>query len=160
MVVRHSAVVVPCLNRAEFLRETLESIFSQDYPNIECIVVDGSSTDGTQAILREFGQRVVWWSEPDDGPFDAINKGWAVSKGGVLAWLNADDKWAPGAVRAAVDYFASHPMADVVYGHCRGIDESGHPVWWGTARPWGCGARWWAWITPFTSQQHFFGAGR
>ena len=96
------SVVVPCRNRANFLHETLESILRQDYPSIECIVVDGASTDSTVDILESYGGRIQWCSEPDSGPADAINKGWARAKGSVVAWLNADDLWAPGAAMAAM----------------------------------------------------------
>lgn len=119
------SVVIPCLNRADFLIPTLESVLQQDYPNIECIVMDGGSTDGTSDILRRYEGRIEWKSQPDRGPSDAINKGWRLSSGEILAWLNADDVWAPAAVRKAVAYFQEHPGVDVVYGDCGIIDEYG-----------------------------------
>ena len=70
------SLVVPCLDRAHYLRPTLDSILRQDYLNIECIVIDGGSTDGTVDILRSYGERIQWVSEPDQGHADAINKGW------------------------------------------------------------------------------------
>ncbi|MBI2766054.1 MAG: glycosyltransferase [Chloroflexi bacterium] len=130
------SVVVPCLNRAAFLRETLESILSQDYPPLEVIVGDGGSTDGTLDILRSYGDRITWFSGPDSGAFDAIIRGWAMARGEILAWLNADDLWAPGVLRRAATYLAEHPETDVVYGACRGIDACGRQVWFGPARPW------------------------
>jgi len=117
------SVVVPCLNRADFLVPTIESILRQDYPRIECIVVDGGSTDETLGILRSYGGRIKWLSEPDAGPPDAINKGWRMCSGEILAWLNADDVWAPGAVSKAVAYFQKHAEVDVVYGDCGIIDQ-------------------------------------
>ena len=120
------SVVVPCLNRAEFLAPTLESILGQDYPHVECVVVDGGSTDGTVDVLKRFGTRVKWVSEPDEGHADAINKGWRMSRGEILAWLNADDVWeVPRAVSLAVVYFEQHPDVDVVYGDCGSIDANG-----------------------------------
>jgi glycosyltransferase involved in cell wall biosynthesis len=119
------SVVVPCLNRAKYLVPTLESILEQDYGNVECIVVDGGSKDGTLDLLREYGGRIKWLSEPDHGPPDAINKGWKICRGEILAWLNADDLWAPGAVTNAVSYLAEHPEVDVVYGDCGLIDAEG-----------------------------------
>jgi glycosyltransferase involved in cell wall biosynthesis len=119
------SVVVPCLNRAQFLVPTIESILQQDYPHIECIVADGGSTDGTQDILRRYAGKIKWLSEPDQGPPDAINKGWRMCGGQILAWLNADDVWAPAAVSTAVSYFVEHPEADVVYGDCGIIDQDG-----------------------------------
>lgn len=130
------SVVVPCRNRAHYLEETIESILSQDYPAIECVVVDGASSDGSVAILERYGDRIRWTSEPDAGPFEAINKGWALASGSIVAWLNADDRWAPGAVRSAVEYLQAHPDVDVVYGHCAGVDRAGRTVWYGRARPW------------------------
>lgn len=121
-------VVVPCRNRAEFLIPTLESILQQDYPHIECIVVDAASTDATLDILRRYEGRIRWISEPDHGPYEAINNGWRMSRGEVLAWLNADDLWAPGAVRQAVSHLQEHPEADVVYGDCGLIDRDGNPI--------------------------------
>ena len=76
------SVVVPCLNRVRYIGMTLESILGQDYPRVECIVVDGGSTDGTVELVREkYGDRVQLISEPDEGHADAINKGWWRSTG-------------------------------------------------------------------------------
>ena len=119
------SVVIPCLNRADFLTPTLESVLQQDYPNIECMVVDGGSTDGTSGILRRYDGRIKWQSQPDRGPWDAINKGWGMCNGDVVAWLNADDVWAPRAVSAVLEYLVKHPEVDVVYGDCGIIDEYG-----------------------------------
>ena len=83
------SVVIPCLNRAQFLAPTIESVLQQDYPNLECIVVDGGSPDDTIEILRGYDGRIQRLSETDDGHADAINKGWQMSQGEILAWLNA-----------------------------------------------------------------------
>lgn len=119
------SVVVPCKNDARYLPAALESILSQDYPLLQCIVVDGGSTDGTIDLLKRYGDRIRWLSEPDRGAFDAINRGWQLSEGEVLAWLNADDLWEPGAVRTAVDCFERRPDVDVVYGMAGVVDERG-----------------------------------
>jgi glycosyltransferase involved in cell wall biosynthesis len=121
------SVVIPCLNRAHFLVPTLESVLQQDYPHIECIVVDGGSTDNTVEILKQYEGRIQWISEPDNGHADAINKGWRMSKGEILAWLNADDVWVvPDAVSQAVAYLRENPEVDVVYGDCGAIDAEGN----------------------------------
>lgn len=119
------SVVIPSFNRANFLVPTIESVLQQDYPHIECIVVDGGSTDDTSEILRRYDGRLQWISEPDQGPSDAINKGWRMSNGEILTWLNADDLWAPKAVSKAVAHFQEHPEVDVVYGDCGIINQHG-----------------------------------
>jgi len=123
------SVVVPCLNRAHLIVPTLESILGQDYPRIECIVADGGSTDGTVEILMRYSDRIRWFSEPDRGHADAINKGWQRSRGDVLAWLNADDMWVvPGAVSQAVGYLREHSDVDLVYGECEAVDMEGRLI--------------------------------
>ncbi|HYM90083.1 MAG TPA: glycosyltransferase family 2 protein [bacterium] len=119
------SVVVPCKNDAHYLSAALESILSQDYPLLECIVVDGGSTDGTIELLKRYSERIRWLSEPDRGAFDAINRGWQLCHGEILAWLNADDLWDVGAVRTVVDFFGRWPDVDVVYGMAGLVDERG-----------------------------------
>jgi glycosyltransferase involved in cell wall biosynthesis len=122
-------VVIPTLNRAHFLRPTIESILQQSYPYIECVVVDGGSRDGTIEILRSYGNTIRWISEPDNGQANAINKGWRMCQAQILSWLNADDLWeVPNAVSAAVEFLEKHPEADVIYGECGAIDEAGNQV--------------------------------
>jgi glycosyltransferase involved in cell wall biosynthesis len=121
------SVVIPCLNRAHFLSPTIDSILGQDYPHIECIVVDGGSKDGTLEVLRSYGEKIHWISEPDKGNSDAINKGWRLSHGEILAWLNADDLWeVPDSVQKVVSFFQQHPDVDLVYGDCGTIDVHGN----------------------------------
>lgn len=130
------SVVIPCLNRAHYLVPTLESVLQQDYPAVECVVVDGGSTDGTLDILRRYDSRIAWISGSDQGPPDAINKGWGMGHGEILAWLNADDLWAPGAVSTAVAHLQAHPQIDVVYGDCGIIDHEGTHLATARARDW------------------------
>jgi len=119
------SVVVPTKNAAEYLVLVLDSILSQDYPKIECIVVDGGSTDATLDLLAAYGDRITWTSRKDRGSFDAINRGWILSRGQILAWLNADDSWVPGAATAAVECFRNDPAADVIYGDSLVVDSDG-----------------------------------
>lgn len=131
------SVVVPCRNRERFLVETIESALQQDYPRIECIVVDAASTDGSLAILKSYGDRIRWVSEPDRGHADAINKGWRMSRGDILAWLNADDTWVrPDAVSRAVRYLGEHPEVDLVYGDCEATDIDGRFLAMSYVRDW------------------------
>jgi len=119
------SIVTPCLNSARFIKETIESVLAQDYPRIEYIVMDGGSTDGTIDIIRRYERELTCISEPDRGAADAINRGFAQSRGDILAYLNADDELLPGAVTAAVRAFQRYPDAQVVYGGADWIDEAG-----------------------------------
>lgn len=119
------SIVTPCLNAARFLEETIASVLAQDYPNIEYLVMDGGSTDGTLDILRRYEDRLRWVSAPDGGQADAINRGFAATSGDIFAFLNADDTYLPGAVTAAVDAFARDPGAAVAYGEAWHVGEDG-----------------------------------
>ena len=119
------SIVTPSFNQGGFIAETIASVLGQDYPHVEYLVVDGGSTDGTLEILRGFGKRLSWVSEPDRGQSDAINKGWRRTRGEIIAWLNADDLYRPGAITKAVAFFQQHPDIDLVYGDCDFINEEG-----------------------------------
>lgn len=120
------SIVTPSYNQAQFLEETLRSVLEQDHPDIEYIVVDGGSTDGSLEILQKYASRLAWWvSEPDRGQTDALNKGFARASGEILAWLNSDDTYQPGAVAEAAAYLQAHPEAGMVYGDANLIDEHG-----------------------------------
>jgi glycosyltransferase involved in cell wall biosynthesis len=120
------SIITPSFNQAEFLEETIRSVLAQDYPRIEYIIVDGGSTDGSLAVIQQYADRLAWWvSEPDQGQTDAINKGFAQARGEILAWLNSDDTYQPGAVREAVEALTNHPEAAMVYGDANLIDENG-----------------------------------
>lgn len=121
-------VVVPNKNGAAFLCDALTSIVTQDYPDIQCVVMDAESTDGSVDIVRAFGHRITWFSEPDTCAAEAINRGWKLLEAPILTWLNSDDMWAPGAVSRVVETFSAHPDADVVSGECPMIDEEGSLV--------------------------------
>jgi glycosyltransferase involved in cell wall biosynthesis len=134
------SIVTPCLNSARFIEATIQSVLAQDYPRIEHIVMDGGSTDGTLDILKRYGARrdplsagsqkepFTWISEKDRGAADAINRGFAQSRGEIFAYLNADDAYLLGAVTAAVRAFDANPSADVVYGGGNWIDEEGRLI--------------------------------
>jgi len=121
------SIITPSYNQGQYIRETIESVLSQDYSNVEHIVIDGSSTDETVAILKEYGQRYPdrfrWVSEPDNGQSDAFNKGLGMARGELVGWQNSDDYYLPGAISALVEAW-SDPTA-VVYGGCALIDDNG-----------------------------------
>ena len=103
------SIVTPSFNQARYLEATIQSVLSQDYPHIEYMIVDGDSHDGTVEIIKKYENNLAWWvSEKDKGQTDAINKGFARAKGEILAWLNSDDTYEPGAVSAAVRYLQEH----------------------------------------------------
>ena len=123
------SVVTPSFNQARFLERTIRSVLAQDYPNLEYIVIDGGSTDGSLEIIRRFADRLHHWvSEPDLGQADAINKGFMSASGEVLAWLNSDDTYLPGAIAEAVAYLQTHPDVGMVYGKAYYIDEDDRKV--------------------------------
>jgi len=124
------SIVTPSLNQGRFIEETILSVKNQIYPNIEHIIVDGGSTDNTVDIIRKYDgtYNMLWLSEPDDGQSDAINKGWKMSKGDIIAWLNSDDTYMPWAVEIAVNWFINHPDVDMVYGDCSITNEAGKNI--------------------------------
>ena len=123
------SIVTPSFNQARYLEATIRSVLEQDHPSIEYIIVDGGSSDGSVEIIRKYADRLAWWvSEKDQGQTDAINKGFAHARGQLLAWLNSDDTYNPGAVRAAVEMFTQHPQAGLIYGNADFIDEQGRPI--------------------------------
>lgn len=117
-------VVTPSFNQAAFLERTIQSVLGQTYPNIEYLVLDGGSTDGSVEIIRKYEQRLNGWvSEKDRGQTDAINKGFARAHGEILAWLNSDDTYEPEAVAKAVAYLEAHPEVGLVYADTNFINE-------------------------------------
>ncbi|MBN1256893.1 MAG: glycosyltransferase [Planctomycetes bacterium] len=121
------SVVIPSLNRVRYIDAAIDSVLQQEAP-VECIVMDGGSSDETIEILRGYGERITWISAPDRGQGDAINQGWRLCKGEILTWLNADDVWAPGAAGKVLAYFQSHPEIEVFYGDCGKIDLNGKEI--------------------------------
>ena len=109
------SVVTPCLNRATYVAAAVESVIAQHYPNLEHIVTDGGSTDGTLEVLRRYPHLHVV-SEKDENLYDALNKAIGLARGEIIAHLNTDDLFAPGAFDSVARAFAAHPDADAVYG--------------------------------------------
>ena len=117
------SLVTPSFNQAAFLERTLRSALDQNYPNLQYVVVDGGSTDGSVDILRRYADRLDdWLSEPDAGQADAINKGFARADGEILTWLNSDDLLLPGALDRVGRIFARYPEIAWLTGRATNID--------------------------------------
>lgn len=119
------SIITPCLNRARFIREAVESVLNQGYPDFEHIIVDGGSTDGTLTVLEKYPHlRVI--SEPDKGMYDAINKGLHFARGAVIGLLNSDDLYAAGSLRTVAERFSHDASAQAVVGGAEVfLDEDG-----------------------------------
>ena len=123
------SIVTPSYNQAKFLRRTIESVLTQDIPDLEYIIMDGGSTDDSKKIIKEYEDRLAYWeSVPDKGQTDAINKGFARASGKYLAWLNSDDVYRPGALKEAAAFLEAHPDVGMVYGDCLFIDSEDRTI--------------------------------
>lgn len=119
------SVITPTYNQSSFLRDTIESVLSQDYPLIEYLVLNDGSTDNTEDILREYNGRLYWETQSNIGQTATINKGWRRSTGQILTWLNSDDTYLPGAIKSGVEYLLSHPETGIVFADSIFTDSDG-----------------------------------
>lgn len=123
------SIITPSYNQGRFLEDAIRSVLAQDYAHIEYILIDGGSSDNTQAVIHKYASRLTdWISEKDSGQTDAINKGFQRAHGDILAWLNSDDIYEPGAVSEAVQFLLDHPDVGMVYGDANFIDQDGRKV--------------------------------
>ena len=124
------SIVTPSFNQAPFVEHTLRSILDQNYGNLEYIVIDGGSTDGSVEIISQYAPQLAYWvSEPDDGHGNALNKGFKRSTGEIMAWLNSDDIYFPWTLQTVAEIFASHPEVSWISSHaCAILDQKGRIV--------------------------------
>jgi glycosyltransferase involved in cell wall biosynthesis len=121
------SVITPSFNSVKYIEYAIQSVLSQGYENVEHIIVDGGSTDGTVEVLKKH-PHLKWISEPDRGQSDAMNKGFKMSKGDIIVYLNADDFFEPGAFYNVVKYFAGNSKISFLVGECNVIDEEGRYI--------------------------------
>lgn len=120
-------IVTPSFNQGKYLEATILSVLNQDYPNIEYIVIDGGSTDGSVDVIKRYQDRLAYWiTEPDRGQSHAINKGFEHATGQIFNWLNSDDLLMPSAVKIAVHYLMKKTDVGMVYGDRIIIDIKGN----------------------------------
>jgi len=123
------SIVTPSFNQGQFLERTIQSVLGQDYLQIQYVVIDGGSSDDSVEIIKRYKNRIDYWvSESDQGQTDAINKGFARAKGEILAWINSDDTFNPGAVSQAVAFLGQHPEYAGVYADANFIDENDQKI--------------------------------
>jgi len=122
------SIIIPSLNQAPFIEQTIQSILDQAYPAVEIIVMDGGSTDGTIEILKRFGDKIQWISEKDNGQASAINKGIKIATGDILAYLNSDDQYLPYTLEVVNHFFQKHPTLHWATGDYHIIDSKNEKI--------------------------------
>src|SRR5919199_239465 len=122
------SVITPSYNQAQFIRQTVESVLTQNYPRLEYIVIDGLSTDNTLDVLKPYQTKLRLISERDNGQTDAINKGLRMATGDIVCWLNSDDFFLPNTLEIVGDFFLAHPNKTWLTGDCLIINETGAPI--------------------------------
>lgn len=131
------SIVTPSYNQAAFIERTILSILNQEYPNLEYIIIDGGSTDGSLEIIKKYADRLSYWvSEKDAGMYDAVNKGFARSTGDIMGWLNSDDILMPHALASIAEVFNSYPGINWITGLPVTIDEDDRIVGINYAKSW------------------------
>jgi glycosyltransferase involved in cell wall biosynthesis len=119
-------VITPSYNQSKYLEQCIHSVLDQSYPRVEYMIIDGGSSDDSQAIIHKYTDRLAFWvSEPDRGQSDALNKGLRRASGDLVAWLNADDFYLPNALERVAEVYLHHPHASFYFGNGWRVDERG-----------------------------------
>ena len=125
-IVPKISIVTPSLNQGKYLEKTILSVLNQNYPNLEYIIIDGGSTDNSVDIIRKYEKQLTYWvSEPDRGQSHAINKGFALSTGVLLGWLNSDDNLSAGALKAVAERYLNDTTVGAIVGAGQLVNEKG-----------------------------------
>jgi len=131
------SIVTPVFNGAKYLEDTIMSVIQQGYPNLEYIIIDGGSTDGTVDIIKKYEKHLTYWvSEPDDGLYHAVQKGFEKSTGDIMAWINSDDMYHKGSFSMVAELFTQFPEIDWLMGIPSIYDEKGRTVMVDNFKPW------------------------
>lgn len=120
------SIVTPSYNQAEYLEQTILSVLNQNYPNLEYIIIDGGSTDGSVEVIKKYENKLAYWiSEKDNGQSDALNKGFRLVTGEIIGWINSDDWYEENTFEKVINYLVSNPNKNVLMGDCNLVDENG-----------------------------------
>jgi glycosyltransferase involved in cell wall biosynthesis len=139
------SIVTPSYNQGQFIERTILSVLNQNYPNLEYIIIDGGSTDGSVEIIKKYERYLAYWvSEKDNGQADAINKGFKMATGDLVGWQNSDDIYLPGAFEKVVQVFSKFPNISIVFGSSLMIDVHDNKIGENM-------------FTPFSVINHFYG---
>ncbi|MGB2925474.1 MAG: glycosyltransferase family 2 protein [Limnothrix sp.] len=123
------SIITPSYQQGQYIEETIQSVLSQNYPNLEYIIVDGGSTDETVSIIKKYADKIAYWvSEKDRGQTHAINKGIRQATGEIIAYLNSDDYYLPGTLLEVGSQFRDDPNIDLLHGKCRYVNEKGDKI--------------------------------
>lgn len=122
------SVITPSFQQGQFIERTIQSVINQRIGDLEYVICDGGSSDNTLTILQSYSGTLNWISEPDQGQAHAVNKGLAMTKGDIIAWINSDDIYYPQALKYVIDFFTANPNISAVYGQADWIDENNNII--------------------------------